>query len=297
MKKILFSSGLIVFVAAVAISATGAFFSDSETSTGNTFTAGDIDLKIDNESYALDFNIPGFDNPQGALVFNEATSWTLKDLVPGEDHFFNFEDVKPGDYGEDTISIHVGSNDAWLCAAARITDDSDQSCTEPELADDPTCVPTDTDGELDSIIQFAFWADDGDNVFEPGQAASGTPETIFLGGPLSNLDDAGQLALADVNGGAFGGDPVPGGETVYIGKIWCAGTLTQTDEPQDGFGNVKSPLTGTGFTCDGSSIDNAAQTDRVQGDMMFYAVQSRNNRQFSCDSWDPSWPTPAQPDL
>src|SRR3989344_1767210 len=138
MKKILFSSGLIVFVAAVTLSATGAFFSDTETSTGNTFTAGDIDLKIDNESYALDFNIPGFQDPEGNLVFNPATSWELKDLVPGQDHFFNFEDVKPGDYGEDTISIHVGSNDAWMCAAARITNDTDQSCTEPELADDPT---------------------------------------------------------------------------------------------------------------------------------------------------------------
>ena len=31
--------------------ATGAFFSDTETSQGNTFTAGAIDLLVDNESY------------------------------------------------------------------------------------------------------------------------------------------------------------------------------------------------------------------------------------------------------
>mgnify|MGYP001578414017 FL=1 len=50
-KRILLSLGMIVFVAAAALGATGAFFSDTETSTGNTFTAGAIDLGIDNESY------------------------------------------------------------------------------------------------------------------------------------------------------------------------------------------------------------------------------------------------------
>lgn len=288
MKKIIYSAGMIVFVAALAMGATGAFFSDTETSTGNTFTAGDIDLKIDNESYAIDFNIPDFQNPTGVLVSNPGNSWELADLVAGTHKFFNFEDVKPGDYGEDTISIHVGSNDAWMCAAARLTDDSDQSCTEPELADDPSCVaPGFGQGELDSIINFAFWADDGDNVYEPG---GDNGETIFLQGPLSALDDAGQLALATPSGGAFGNQPVPGNETVYIGKIWCAGTLTPTNLVQDGSGVLISPLGGTGFTCDGTLIDNAAQTDRVQGDMQFYAVQSRNNPDFSCSSYTPVWP-------
>ena len=48
MKKILLSSALILFVGgAVAIGGTGAFFSDTETSSGNIFIAGSIDLKID----------------------------------------------------------------------------------------------------------------------------------------------------------------------------------------------------------------------------------------------------------
>ena len=50
-KRILLSLGMIVFVAVAAIGATGAFFSDTETSTGNTFTADAIDLGIDNHSY------------------------------------------------------------------------------------------------------------------------------------------------------------------------------------------------------------------------------------------------------
>lgn len=287
--RILASVAMLVFVGAVVASSTGAFFSDTETSTGNTFTAGDIDLQIDNESYALDFNIPEFNGvPTGALVQNPANSWDQTDLIAGTHRFFDFQDVKPGDYGEDTISIHVGSNDAWMCAAARITDDSDQSCTEPEMADDPTCTDPGGDGELDDIINFAFWADDGDNVYEP---AGDGGESIFLGGPLSGLDDAGQLALADSQGGAFGSDPVPGNETVYIGKIWCAGTLTPTGLEQDGVGNSRSPLTGTGFTCDGTLVTNAAQTDQVLGDMQFYAVQARNNANFTCATgYTPIWP-------
>src|SRR3989344_2031755 len=130
MKKILLSFGIIAVAATIVVGATGAFFSDTETSTGNTFTAGDIDLKIDNESYAIDYTIPGYPSPTGALVLSTSTTWTLTDLTV--EKFFNFTDLKPGDFGEDTISIHVGSNDAWLCASANITTDSDGTITEPE---------------------------------------------------------------------------------------------------------------------------------------------------------------------
>src|SRR3990167_9541002 len=149
-RKILMSLGVLVFVVALSLGVTGAFFSDTETSTGNTFTAGDIDLQIDNESYVTD-------NSTGTLVASPETSWELKDLVPGEDHFFDFDDLKPGDVGEDTISIHVGSNDAWMCAAAQITSDLDNSITDPEQTDEAgNCVvETDgTNGDLASQLNF-----------------------------------------------------------------------------------------------------------------------------------------------
>ena len=47
MKKILLSLGTIAIVGALVAGATGAFFNDTETSTGNVFTAGSIDLKVD----------------------------------------------------------------------------------------------------------------------------------------------------------------------------------------------------------------------------------------------------------
>ena len=299
MQRILLGLGMIAVLGGLVAGGSGAFFSDTETSTGNTFTAGDIDLKIDNSSYALDFNIPTVETPTGAFVANPANSWSLKDLVPGVDHFFTFDDLKPGDYSEDTISIHVGSNNAWMCAAANLTDDSDQTCTEPELADDPTCTnPGLNGGELDNTLQFAFWKDDGDNVFEPVAGDNGgVAETIFLSGPLSNLDNAGQIKLADSTGSILGGtNPIPGDTTFYIGKMWCMGNMTAGSLVQDGSGNTINPTTaqGTGFSCDGSAVNNAAQTDKAVGDMQFYAVQSRNNPTFSCSNWTPVWPNQAQ---
>ena len=283
-KKVLLSVSSIAIVGAVAFGITDAFFSDTETSTGNILTAGDVDLQIDNTSYAIDYNIPGFRNPTGAFVASPDTSWSLKDLVIGVDHFFNFSDLKPGDYGEDTISIHVGSNNAWMCAVARITHDEDVGCTTPELADDANCAVQGTGlGELDSSLNFAFWVDDGDNVLEDSEQSS-----IFLQGPLSGIGAQGQITLADSQSSILGGNsPIPGGTTFYIGKTWCFGALTPAPRPQ---GVDLSPLLGTGFTCDGSFVNNAAQTDRVIGDMQFYATQSRNNSGFSCSQYTPTWP-------
>ena len=291
--KIILSAAVIIAAAAVIVGATFAFFSDTETSTANTFAAGELDLKVDNTSYAIDRNIPGFNNPTGAFVANPNNSWTLKDLTV--EKFFNFIDVKPGDYGEDTISLHVNTNDSWLCAAAQITSDLDNSFTEPE--DEVFGTNTDSndgtpDGDLDSAINFAFWADDGDNVLEVG-------ENIFLNGPVSGLNTAGKIALADSNGGPFGPGPIAGNTTKYIGKGWCFGTLTPNPLAQDNQ-NTDGPIApnrvGTGFTCDGSAEGNIAQTDSVTGDLQFFVVQSRNNPNFTCSGgYNPVWPSVTPP--
>jgi len=292
----IFTSLLVIGVLAVAVfGATRAFFSDSETSVGNTLAAGDIDLQIDNESYAIDWNIPGYNNPTGKFVSSSHTSWDLRDLTI--ERFFDFIDLKPGDYGEDTISVHVGSNDAWVCAAARVTDDNDNTYTDPEEDDDNSVVlasPETKDGELDEEVNFAFWWDDGDNVYEncdDNITNDCRPEEIFLQGPISALGGAGQMALAD----SSTGNPFPGGSTRYIGKYWCFGNMTEAALPQDGQGKTDGPTNGplqrsTGFSCNGASVNNAAQTDVIKADLQFYAEQARHNNQFTCKSWEPRWP-------
>ncbi len=284
--KILLSAVTVLAATALVIGGTFAFFSDTETSRGNVLAAGAIDLKIDNESYVTD--------PEtGKLVFSEGTSWSLRDLTI--EKFFDFEDLKPGDIGEDTISIHVDSNDAWLCAAARVTEDSDVDYTEPELEDDTTqnlVNPLLGNGELAENLNFAFWADDGDNVLEDGEE-----EGIFFEGSISALGERGQIALADFTGNVWGDTgPLPGGSDRFIGKAWCFGTLTPAPLGEDNGTPIER---GTGFNCSGAGdANNAAQTDRVMGDLQFYAVQSRNNATFTCErNYTPAWPTPTQAPL
>ncbi len=267
MKKIILSTALIIFVGGVmTLGSTGAFFSDRETSRGNTFTAGAIDLKIDNHSY---YN----------GVLSTTTTWELKDLTT-IDKFFNFLDLKPGDVGEDTISLHVDTNDAYLCANVKLTSNDDNIPNEPELLDDANTGPG--LGELASEVIFVWWADDGDNVLEDD-------ENVISEGPVGSLGLMGSttVALADSETNIWTGQggPVPGEETLYIGKAWCFGDISQSPLIQDGLGSTspRTPANSTGgILCDGSALGNETQTDSLTADVIFTAVQSRNNPGYLC---------------
>lgn len=82
-KKIIISLSVIGAVAAIAIGGTIAYFSDVETSTGNTFTAGRLDLLVDIDGV--------IQNPLNGPIFN-------------------LPDLKPGDLGEKTLSLVVFSS-------------------------------------------------------------------------------------------------------------------------------------------------------------------------------------------
>lgn len=267
MKKILLSIAMVLFVGgAVVAGGTGAFFSDSELSSGNTFTAGAIDLKIDNHSY---YN----------GVLNASTTWELKDLNTTVDKFFDFPDLKPGDVGEDTISLHVNTNEAYLCANVKLTSNDDNTPTEPELLDDGNTGPG--LGELASKVNFIWWADDGDNVLEDN-------EKVISQGPIGALGLQGSttIALADSSNNIWTGvpGPAPASTTLYIGKAWCFGDITPAPLTQDGFNNIVSPANSTGgITCDGHLLNNATQTDSLTADVQFTAIQARNNPKYLCE--------------
>ena len=255
---------MIAVIAVVIAGATGAFFSDTETSTGNTFTAGAIDLTVDSTQH-YNGNVCVWDpneglqgGPLGAWIWSGPVgsypvpgtycygSWALTDLQDGVQKFFNFGDIKPGDEGEDTISLHVLNNDAWVCAEVSNLTSLDNGQTEPELLVDNTGL----DGELDSTMLWKVWRDDGDNIQEIGNDSSNSDvdETTLLSG---NPTD-GVLALYDsttLNG------PLLGGITAYLGVAW---TLP-------------------------AESGNETQTDSLTGDISFRVEQSRNNEGFRCD--------------
>ena len=289
MKKIITSVAIVAAAAAIIIGGTTAYFSDTETSEGNTFTAGAIDLKVSNESYVSN-------HTTGELEASPATSWVSGDLTI--EKFFNFQDLKPGDVGEDTIDITVDNNDAWVCAELTLTSNEDNGCTEPELdADaDPNCDPDSDelfDGELAQEIEFVWWADDGDNVLEVDEEAS----KYYLGpNSIKNLlgdDNKLLLTLADSQLNFFDRTrldqnqvvlPLTGEKTYYIGKGWCFGEMELTPLAEDD----GTPLVrGTGFKCDGGPVGNSSQTDKLTADLSFTAIQSRNNMNYLCPEHQP----------
>jgi predicted ribosomally synthesized peptide with SipW-like signal peptide len=287
----------------MVIGGTNAFFSDTETSSGNTFAAGAIDLKVDNESYynqnvcAPDANDIDHDTNlteyvwQGSSLYpvpgtDCTTSWGLDDLSNGH-LFFNFTDLKPDDDGEDTISLHV-QNDAWACMDLTLTSNDDASSNEPEL-DVPGEVqdnPVDKwDGELAQALKFVWWADDGDNVLEDGEKILSGDGTVP--GGIESLYDLGtahvfSVALADSQGNVWDntGPMKANAMPYYIGKAWCFGTMALAPVAN---GQGVSPSVNAGVTCDGSGLGNGTQTDEATLDVQFRAMQARHNANFLCN--------------
>jgi predicted ribosomally synthesized peptide with SipW-like signal peptide len=288
MKRIILSLALIVGTIGALLGGTAAFFSDSETSTANVLAAGALDLKVDNESY-YNGNVCAEVEPdvwewQGTATYPVpgtpcTTSWKLDDLDNGH-LFFNFTDLKPDDEGEDTISIHA-ENDAWACMDVTLTVNDDVSSNEPELGDGDVLEDggNDWDGELAQNIQMFWWADDGDNVYENGEPSiSGGVKTLLA---LAPQNGKFSVALADSANNAWGTPgPMKGGVVSYIAKAWCLGTLVPAPLPDDA--DTGPQVRGTGFTCDGTLLNNLTQTDSATLDISFSAVQARHNPSFLC---------------
>ena len=165
------STGLLlsIFVIGVAASLAGAgtlaYFSDVETSEGNTFSAGTLDLKIDLSNHS-------------GVIFDE------KDLTAG-DRLFDLPDIKPGHSGEVTVSLHVYGSDACGKIIIGNLSNDENGCNEPEADVDDTCGnPGSGEGELAQNLNFTLWEDmcsegecqPGDNVY-----TAGCDELIFDG--------------------------------------------------------------------------------------------------------------------
>jgi len=279
MKKILSSLLIIGIVGALAVGLSSGFFSDTETSQDNTFVAGVVDLGIDNHSF---YN----------GVLNPGTTWRvdydLSDNPPRQ--FFNFTDVKPGDWGEDTLSLHVRDNEAWLCTDVTLTSNDDNGITEPEGLDGDATDGA-GNGELADSINFYWWADDGDNVLEEN-------EVLLPAGPMGalNVGETTTVALADSQVNIWTNlpnSPLDPANVYFVAKAWCYGDTTMTPYEQDG-GNQQSGPDDRPVLCDGVNQDNTTQTDSFTADITFNAVQSRNNPDFLCNPPEPTPTTPPQ---
>lgn len=297
MKRIILSLAAIVFLGSTIAAGTGAFFSDTETSEGNIFTAGSLDLKVDSVAHynglvcfdgkwhpenlvewtgtalALKEGVDQDDVADAIATYNDPAqnpmlnpqmlagsdcggTWALADL--GATHtFFDYSDLKPGDNGENTISLHVIDNDAWACAIITPTVNDDVSSTEPELeTGDPEDTDSIFDGELAQKMNFKIWADTcdvngavpGDNIHQENCE----PVLTSGSGPINQT--AYPIVTPQVNAFGISGDPMTPNITRYLGIEW--------DIP--------------------TTVGNEIQTDKYMADIAFYVEQSRNNPNFEC---------------
>lgn len=239
----------ILFVAVFAILAAYARNFEPGITFGH-FTTNGIDLQID--SWAK-YN--------GAVV--PSATWAMKNLTPGTDKFFNFPDVKPGDFGCNVISIHVKKGDAWLCLDFKNFQNKDNGVNEPESSADAN---GNASGELASGLEFFSWIDNGDNVYKPG-------EKIVFG----TSTKAASIVINNTSysiGDSKNGNSCHANDSRYVGICWCAGTLSV------------NATTGK-MVCDGSTLGNAAQTDSVSVDVQVRAISATGDQKFLCNPVPP----------
>jgi hypothetical protein len=230
-------------VAGLAVAAS--FASPGDTfATGASFTSKNLDLKIDSKAWYNGASVP-------------SATWALKDLVPGTDKFFNFNDVKPGDFGCNVISIHAQKADAWACLDFKNLKNNDNGQNEPEALVDAN---GNASGELASGTQMFGWMDDGDGKYEPP-----SEKVLFSTGSAATVMNDKTYAIGDSKtGGSCRQDT-----TRYVGMCWCAGNLTV------------NPITGK-MSCDGSTLGNAAQTDSFTVDVNIRALPTSEDAKFTC---------------
>lgn len=132
---------IIALASSTAFGATRAYFSDTETSVGNTFSTASLDLKVD-----------GQDDPIGA-------KFSALEMVPGKD--FN---------GGCVILTNNGSIDGKLSVKVANVISNENSLLEPEIDDgDEAGVEKDFnsydgnsgDGELWDQLATGFWIEAG----------------------------------------------------------------------------------------------------------------------------------------
>ncbi|MFC7199653.1 vWA domain-containing protein [Halospeciosus flavus] len=199
-RKLLGGLGAVGLASAGAGLGTSAYFNDTESFQNNTLQAGELDLKLDYKAtYAggpgrlEDIQAMGYpdaaDLGDGVYLLDQVPTpeqeaqW--EDIVMEGDYcspeaddilvngsevpIFTLTDVKPGDSGETTISLHICDNPAWVSMTGGLTANDENGQSEPEMGvDESGGTPGAGMGELADEMNVTVWYDeDCDNVYEP----------------------------------------------------------------------------------------------------------------------------------
>ena len=137
MSKITLSLIMIAAVGAIVVGATGAYFSDTEISTGNTFTAGTLDLNLEGDNIDV-------------LMFNVSS-------------------LAPGSSGDEEVNLeNVGNLDGFLDISFLNLVNDDVSCNDPESDVDETCGASEVGELADNLDVLAYLDENDNNVYNAG---------------------------------------------------------------------------------------------------------------------------------
>ena len=164
---------------------------------GDVFSYSDFPDEEDEDSNGANLPVLNCDN---IPPLSEADFGT--DPVTGEEMetLVQLTDVKPGDSGEITFSLHLCDNPGYIWMQAGNVSEDGGAGTEPELLVDP-----DNLGDLGDAIQATLWYDeDCDNVYDGAE-----PVDIML-----TLDFSGSM-LYDRFGGLVSEDDISINGTTY----------------------------------------------------------------------------------
>jgi predicted ribosomally synthesized peptide with SipW-like signal peptide len=160
-------------VVAAAIYGTTAFFSDTETSAGNTFTAGSVSLTIDNLEVTYD-----------------GDSGNAPDITYSNNGMtFSVDDIKPLDKGMINYGLTNGANEARVCV----------------LVENTTPTPEANDNALASMVHFLFNGDSGaisavDGVWQDlGVMTAGADQDLSVGYCFGNYNESDECVLEDID--------------------------------------------------------------------------------------------------
>jgi len=232
-RKALAALGVIGGASAGAGLGTSAFFSDGETFENDRLVAGEFDLMVDwQETYngepveafpdengdgvqdpirsrqelANDAGVP-VDSPSVETDFR-AQFANVPDDMPRP--LVDLDDLKPGDSGEVTFSLHLFDNPGYLDTVGRLLTNAEDGLTEPERDDpDENGGPP---GELADTIRATLWYDeDGDNELDLGDSTLLRKRCGEAALGLFDVDDDGTVANRRTINLGLGSDVEPWG--------------------------------------------------------------------------------------
>jgi predicted ribosomally synthesized peptide with SipW-like signal peptide len=152
---------------------------------------------------------PTMGRGDGKRTANEDTILNYDAFLEGADPVIaplvNLDDVKPGDFGELTLSLHLCDNPGYIWMQGELVSADENGYTEPELKDPDESGDADGDGVDDTVelldeIQTMLWYDeDGDNVYEPGAQGGGEADIVIV---MDTSGSMGGSKIANAKTGA-----------------------------------------------------------------------------------------------